>query len=41
MPTPDEEEVRKAKRKQAASSQQRSGRMSTILTDGTDDKLGA
>lgn len=42
MPTPDDAEVRAAKKRKLASVMQQSGRQSTILTDyGTSDKLGS
>lgn len=40
MPTPDDAAVMAAKKKKAAEIQQRSGRLSTILTDAGSDKLG-
>ncbi len=41
MPTPDDEQVRAAKKRQLQASQQKSGRQSTILTDyGNGEKLG-
>lgn len=40
MPSPNDEAVLKAKKTAIANATQRGGRASTILTDGTDDKLG-
>jgi hypothetical protein len=41
MPTPDDTQVKAAKKRQRAASLQSSGRQSTILTDyGSADKLG-
>lgn len=41
MPTPDTPEVDNARRRQVAAAQQRTGRMSTILSDmGGSEKLG-
>lgn len=40
MPVPDDESVKTAQKKRAASIVQRSGRLSTILTDDNVDKLG-
>ena len=40
MPTPNDATVLAAKRKSLAAQSQRQGRMSTILSDATDDPLG-
>ena len=40
MPTPDDEAVNAARRRKIAAMQSRSGRVSTILTEGGDERLG-
>ncbi len=40
MPEPDDDLARKAKRRAAAEAVNRSGRLSTILTDGSNETLG-
>ena len=40
MPSPDDDAVRRARQRQAAAIQQRSGRASTLLTELTREKLG-
>ncbi len=40
MPVPDDESAKKAKRRSIASQQGRSGRLSTILSDGGNETLG-
>ena len=39
-PSPDDDAVRRARQRQAAAVQQRSGRASTLLTELTREKLG-
>jgi hypothetical protein len=40
MPVPDDEAAAAARRRRAAASRARSGRLSTILTDGAGETLG-